>query len=86
MKSGQQVDRVATQPLPPRGLPNASERGRQPEVGNKWAGWLHNPCHLRGSPKLNYGENNKKWPTSVLGGYIAPAGWGVAEASERGKH
>ena len=39
---------VATQPLPPRGVPTASVRGAGLEPAHKWARWLHNPCHLGG--------------------------------------
>ena len=37
-----------------------------------------------GSPPLQSGEINHKWPTSGLGGYITPAAWGVPTASEQG--
>ena len=37
-----------------------------------------------GSPPLQSGGQNQKWPTSALGGYITPAAWGVPTASERG--
>ena len=33
---------------------------------------------------LQSGEQNQKWPTSVPGGYMTPAAWGVTAASERG--
>ena len=55
IKSGPQVGKVATLPLPP---------------------W--------GSPALQSGGKNQKWPTSGQGGYITPAAWGVRSASERG--
>ena len=28
------------------GVPTASKRGAESEVGHKWARWLHNPCRL----------------------------------------
>ena len=37
-----------------------------------------------GSPPLQSGGQNQKWPTSGLGGYITPAALGVPTASERG--
>ena len=37
-----------------------------------------------GSPPLQSGGQNQKWPTSGQGGYITPAAWGVPSASERG--
>ena len=55
IRSGPQVGKVATWPLPPRG-----------------------------SPPLQSGGQNQKWPTSGQGGYITPAAWGVPTASERG--
>ena len=38
--------------------------------------WLHNPCRLGGSPPLQSGGQNQKWPISAQGGYITPAAWG----------
>ena len=55
IRSGPQVGKVATLPLP-----------------------------SRGSPMLQSGGQNQKWPTSGQGGYITPAAWGVPTASERG--
>ena len=37
-----------------------------------------------GSPTLQSGGQNQRWPTSGLGGYMTPAAWGVPNASERG--
>ena len=37
-----------------------------------------------GSPPLQRGGQNQKWPTSGQGGYITPAAWGIPSASERG--
>ena len=28
------------------GIPTASERGAKSKVADKWARWLHHPCHL----------------------------------------
>ena len=39
---------------------------------------------LGGSPPLQNGGQNQKWPTSGKGGYITPAAWGVPSASEWG--
>ena len=55
IRSGPQVGKVATSPLPPRG-----------------------------SPPLQSGEQNQKWPTSGQGGYITPAASGIPTVSERG--
>ena len=47
------------------GVPNATERGKQSEVAQKGAGWLHHPCHLGGVPKASEGgkqsEIAHKW-------------------------
>ena len=37
-----------------------------------------------GSPPLQSGEQNQKWPKSGQGGYITPAAWEVPTASEQG--
>ena len=58
------------------GIPTASERGAKSEVAHKWARWLHHPCRLGGSPPLQRGGQNQKWPTSGQGGYITPAASG----------
>ena len=66
------------------GVPTATKRGAESMVAHKWARWLYNPCHLGGSPGLQSGGHNHRWPTSGQGGYITPAAWGVPTASERG--
>ena len=53
-------------------------------MAHKYARWLHNPCRLGGCHRFRAGEKNQKWPTGGQGGYITPAAWGVATASERG--
>ena len=55
IRSGQQVGKVATSPLP-----------------------------AQGSPPLQSGGQNQKWPTSGQSGYITPAVSGIPTASERG--
>ena len=55
VKSGPQVGKVATSPLP-----------------------------YRGSPPLQSGGQNQKWPTSGQSGYLTPAVSGIPTASERG--
>ena len=55
IRSGPQVGKVATSPLP-----------------------------SRGSPPLQSGGQNHKWPTSGQSGYITPAVSGIPAASERG--
>ena len=55
IRSGPQVGKVATSPLP-----------------------------HRGSPPLQSGRQNQKWPTSGQSGYLTPAVSGIPTASERG--
>ena len=76
------MGKVATYPLPPRGVPTASERGAESEVAHKWPKWLYNLGRLGASPPLQSVRQNQKWPTSGQGGYITPATWGVPTASE----
>ena len=94
------------------GIPTASERGAKSEVAHKWAKWLPHPCRIgdphrfrpggkirsgpqvgemataplpyRGSPPLQTGGQNQKWPTSGQSGYLTPAVSGIPTASERG--
>ena len=42
------------------------------------------PLPPGGSPPLQSGGQNQKWPTCGQGGYITPAAWGISSASERG--
>ena len=55
IRSGPQVGKVATSPLP-----------------------------YRGSPPLQSGGQNQKWPTSGQSGYLTPAVSGIPAAAERG--
>ena len=139
IRSGPQMGKVATSPLPSRGfpplqsggqnqkwptngqggyvppavsgIPTASERGAKSEVAHLWARWLRRPCRLgdphrfraggggvrngpllgkvatstlpsRGSPPLQSGGQNQKWPTSGQGGYVTPAVSGIPTAAE----
>ena len=42
------------------------------------------PLPPRGSPPLQSGGQNQKWPINGQGGYITPAASGIPTASERG--
>ena len=65
------------------GIPTASERGDKirsgPQVGNV----ATSPPPYRGSPPLQSGRQNEKWPTSGQNGYLTPAVSGIPTASER---
>ena len=166
VRSGPQVGKVATSPLPSRGspplhsggqnqkwptcgqsgyitlaisgIPTAAERGAKSEVAHLWAKWLRNPCRLgdpppalrrgarsevarkwarwlrhpcrlgdphrfragdkirsgplvgkvatsplpsRGSPPLQSGGEDQKWPTCGQSGYVTPAVSGIPTQS-----
>ena len=66
------------------GIPTASKRGAKSEVAHKWAKWVPHPCRIGGSPPLQSGGQNQKWPTSGQSGYLTPAVSGTPTASERG--
>ena len=83
IRSGPQVGKVATSPLPYRGSPPLQSGGQN----QKWptsgqSGYLTLP--YRGSPPLHSGGQNQKWPTSGQNGYLTPAVSGIPTAAERG--
>ena len=112
IRSGPQVGKVATSPLPSRGSPTLQSGGGGSEVAQLWAKWLRHPRRLgdshrfkaggkirsgpqvgkmamsplpsRGSPLLQSGGQNQKWPTCGQNGYVTPAVSGIPTASERG--
>ena len=112
IRSGPQVGKVATSPLPYRGSPPLHSGGQNQKVAHKWAKWLPHPCRIgdphrfraggkirsgpqvgkvatsplpyRGSPPLQSGGQNQKWPTSGQSGYLTLAVSGIPTASERG--
>ena len=66
IRNGPQVAKVATQPLPPGGIPTVSERGAESELAHKWATWLHNTLPLGESPPPQGGGQNQKWQQSEM--------------------
>ena len=112
IRSGQQVGKMATSPLPYRGSPPLHSGGAKSEVANKWAKWLPHPCRIgdphrfraggkirsgpqvgkmatspmpyRGSPPLQSGGQNQKWPTRGENGYLTHAVSRIPTASEHG--
>ena len=44
------------------------------------------PLPPRGSPPLQSGGQNQKWPINGQGGYITPAASGIPTASKRGQN
>ena len=83
IRSGPQVGKLATSPLPYRGAPPLQSAGKirsGPQVGKL----ATSPLPYRGSPPLQSGGQNQKWPTSGQTGYLTPAVSGIPTASERG--
>ena len=87
IRSGPQVGKVATSPLPSRGAPPLQSGGKN----QKWptygqSGYI-TPA-VSGIPTAaergGGGGGNQKWPTSGQSGYITPAVSGIPTASERG--
>ena len=52
-------------------------------MAHLWAKWLCHPCPSRGSPPLQSGGQNHKWPTYGQSGYVTPAVSGIPTAAER---
>ena len=62
-----------------------SLQGTKSQVDYKWAGWLHNPCHVKSWQLVKAEGHNWKWPTNGPGCYITPAAEGVTIPSSRGE-
>ena len=84
IRSGPQVGKLATSPLPYRGSPPAAQRGAKSEFGPQVGKLATSPLPYRGAPPLQSGGQNQKWPTSGQIGYLTPAISGSPTASERG--
>ena len=83
IRSGPQVGKLATSPLPYWGSPPLQSGGQN----RKWptsgqTGYL-TPA-VSGSPTAAERGQNQKWPTSGQTGYLTPAVSGIPTASERG--
>ena len=65
------------------GIPTASERGGKIRNGPLVGKVAMSPLPSRGSPPLQSGGQNQKWPTCGQSGYITPAVSGIPTASER---
>ena len=83
IRSGPQVGKVATSPLPYRGSPPLQSGGQNQKWPTSGEGGT-SPLPYRGSPALQSGGQNQKWPTSGQSGYLTPAVSGIPTASERG--
>ena len=83
IRSGPQVGKLATSPLPYRGSPPLQSGGQD----QKWptSGQIGYPTlPYRGAPLLQSGGQNQKWPTSGRSGYLTPAVSGSPTAAEQG--
>ena len=83
IRSGPQVGKVATSPLPYRGSHRCRAGGKirsGPQVGKV----ATSPLPYRGSPPLQSAGQNQKWPTSGQSGYLTPAVSGIPTAAKRG--
>ena len=83
IRSGPQVGKVATSPLPYRGSPPLQSGGQN----QKWPtsgqiGYL--TTAVSGIPTGAERRQNQKWPTSGRNGYLTPAVSGIPTASKRG--
>ena len=83
MRSGPQVGKVATSPLPYRD-PHRFRAGGKMRSGPQVGKVATSPLPYQGSPPLRSGGQNQKWPTSGQSGYLTPAVSGIPTASERG--
>ena len=83
IRSGPQVGKVATSPLPYRGYPPL-QRGSKIRGGPQVGKVATSPLPYRVSPPMQSGGQNEKWPTPGQNGYPTPAVSGIPTASERG--
>ena len=84
IRSGPQVGKVATSPLPSRGSPPLQSGGGGIRSGPQMGKVATSPLPSRGSPPLQSGVQNQKWPTNGQSGYVTPAVSGIPTAPERG--
>ena len=66
------------------GIPTASKQGGRIRIGPQVGKVATSPLLPRGSPPLETGGHNQKWPTSGQGGYTTPAASGIPTASKQG--
>ena len=66
------------------GHPNRFRAGGKIRSGPQVGKVATSPLPHRGSPPLQSGGQNQKWPTSGQNGYLTPAVSGIPTASERG--
>ena len=82
IRSGPLVGKVATSPLPSRGL--CFRAGGKIRSGPLVGKVATSPLPSRGSAPLHSGGQNQKWPTCGQSGYVTPAVSGIPTAAQRG--
>ena len=66
------------------GIPTSAEPGGEIRSGPQVGKMATSPLPSRGSPPLQSGGQNQKWPTCGQKGYVTPAVSGIPTASRRG--
>ena len=66
------------------GDPHHFRAGGKIRIGPLVGKWATSPLPSRGSPPLQSGGQNQKWPTCGQSGYLTPAVSGIPTAAERG--
>ena len=84
IKSGPQVGKVATPPLPSRGSPPLHSGGQNQKWSTYGQSGYVTPAVLRIPTAAERGGGNQKWPTCGQSGYVTPTASGIPTASERG--
>ena len=62
IRSGPQVGKVATSPLPYRGAPPLQSGGAKSQVAHKWAKWLPHPCRIEEPHRFRAGGKIRSDP------------------------
>ena len=83
IRSGPQVGKVATSPLPYRGSPPLQSGGQNQKWPTSGQSGYPSPA-VSGIPTASERGQKQKWPTSGQSGYFTPAVSGIPTASERG--
>ena len=65
------------------GIPTASERRAKIRSGPQVGKVATSPLPPRGSPPLQSGGQNQKWPINGQSGYVTPAASGIPSAGDR---
>ena len=80
IRSGPQVGKVATSPLPSRGSPplhSGGGRGGESQVAHLWAKWRRHPCRLGDAHRFRAGGE-------IRSGYVTPAVSGIPSIAKPG--